>query len=198
VAKAAGRLWKEVDAFFAGRDAVHAALRSITKRLDTARLPYAVVGAMAVNLHGYRHMTDDVDLLLTPDGYAQFCQRFVGESYSPHPRRSYRVLDRETQMALDIVLSGQSPRPREPGPIVYPDPERVGEVVESFRVVNLLTLVELKLAQRRYRDLGDVAGLMRANGLDESYAFRLHPSVRAAYILCLKENQREAEFEAQQ
>jgi hypothetical protein len=198
VAKAAGSLWKEVDAFFAGRDAVHAALRSVSKRLDAARIPYAVVGAMAVNLHRYRHMTDDVDLLMTPDGYAQFRQHFVGGFYSPHPRRSYRFLDRETQIALDIVLSGQSPHPREPGPIVYPDPGKIAEVVGSFRVVNLLTLLELKLAQRRYRDLGDVAGLMRAHGLDEDYAPRLHPSVRSDYILCLKENQREAEFEAQE
>ena len=64
--------------------------------------------------------------------------------------------------------------------------------------VNLATLVELKLAARRWRDFADVVELIRFNNLDESFANRLHLSVRADYIECLEEMRREDEYEARQ
>jgi hypothetical protein len=71
----------------------------------------------------------------------------------------------------------------------------VSEVIEKAHVVNLVTLVELNLAARRHRDFGDVVELIRFNDLDESFAGRLHPSVRRDYIECLEEKRREDEYE---
>jgi hypothetical protein len=53
-------------------------------------------------------------------------------------------------------------------------------------VGNLPTLIELKLAARRYRDFGDVVELIRFNNLDEAFAARLHPTVHGAYRECLE------------
>jgi hypothetical protein len=74
----------------------------------------------------------------------------------------------------------------------------VSEVIKQLHVVDLKNLVELKLAARRHQDFGDVVNLISANGLDETFAQRLHPSVRGDYIECLEEKRREDEYEARQ
>src|SRR5439155_12978525 len=99
---------------------------------------------------------------------------------------------------FDVLLTGLFPGSGEPGPIAFPDPATVGETIDSIRVVNLATLVELKLAAGRFRDFGDVVELIRSNDLDETFADRLHPSVRGDYIECLEEKRREDSYEARQ
>jgi hypothetical protein len=65
-----------------------------------------------------------------------------------------------------------------PGLIAYPDPSVVGEVIEDARVVDLTTLIQRKLAARRYQDFADVVALVRVHELDEGFASRLDESVR--------------------
>ena len=85
-----------------------------------------------------------------------------------------------------------------PGPIAFPDPKAVGETIETIQVVNLSTLIELKLAARRHRDFGDVVELIRFNNLDESFLAQLHAHVRSDFIECLAEKRREDEYEDRQ
>ena len=67
--------------FFQGRDEVHKTLRRVVKRLERAGISYAALGGMAVNAHGYRRTTGDVDLLLTPEGLEEFRKKFVPKNY---------------------------------------------------------------------------------------------------------------------
>jgi hypothetical protein len=187
---------KEIGMFFQGKDEVHKTLRRIVRRLERAGIPYAVLGGMAVNAHKYERTTGDVDLLLTPDGFAEFQRRFVRKHYIQREGRSRRFIDRVNEKGVDILVTGHFPGSGRPGPIAFPDPANVSEKIRSVRVVNLRTLIELKLAARRHRDFGDVVELIRFNNLDESFAKRLHPSVRADYIECLEEKRREDEYEA--
>jgi hypothetical protein len=187
---------KEISMFFQGKDEVHKTLRRIVKRLERAGIAYAVVGGMAANAHNYRRTTADVDVLLTADGLAEFRKRFVSKNYLAKEGRSRRFTDRVNDIGVDFLVTGGFPGSGEPGPIAYPDPNAVGEVIGKVRVVNLVTLVELKLAARRHRDFGDVVELIRFNNLDESFAERLHPSVRRDYIECLEEKRREDVYEA--
>ena len=53
---------------FDEKSAVHATLRKITGRLAELEIPYAVAGAMALFFHGFRRFTEDVDILVTPEG----------------------------------------------------------------------------------------------------------------------------------
>ena len=85
-----------------------------------------------------------------------------------------------------------------PGPIAFPDPVTVSEVVTDLPVVNLKTLIELKLAARRYQHFADVVNLVASNGLDESFLEQLHPSVRGDFVECLEEKRREDEYERRQ
>ncbi len=182
--------------FFQGRDEVHKTLRRLVKRLEKAGIPYAVMGGMAVNAHQRRRITNDVDLLLTPDGLAEFRKRFVSRNYRQSEGRSRRFVDRLNEVEIDFLLTGLYPGSGKPGPIAFPDPEVVAEQHDGVWVVNLPTLIELKLAARRYQDFADVVALIRVNNLDESFAEQLHPSVRADYIECLEEKRREDEYEA--
>jgi hypothetical protein len=187
---------KEISMFFQGRDEVHKTLRRVVKRLEKAGIPYAIMGGMAVNAHNRRRTTDDVDLLLTPEGLAEFRKRFVSRNYRQSEGRSRRFVDRVNNIEVDFLLTGLYPGSGKPGPIAFPDPESVAEQLEGVWVVNLRTLLELKLAARRYQDFADVVALIRVNNLDESFADQLHFSVRSDYFECLEEKRREDEYEA--
>jgi hypothetical protein len=185
---------KEIDKFFEGRDAVHKTMRRIVKRLEKANIPYAVVGGMAVYAHHYRRTTDDLDILLTPAGFEEFKRFFVPKQYQPHARLSRRFTDRANDVTVDILVTGLFPGSGKPGPISYPNPASVSETLKKIRVVDLVTLIQMKLAARRFQDFADVVNMIRFNDLDESYVERLHPSVRSDYIECLNEKRREDEY----
>ena len=182
--------------FFDGKDEVHKTMRRLIRRLDRAGIPYAIMGGMAVYAHHYRRTTDDLDVLLTPKGFAEFRRRFVPKQYATTPKRSRRFVDTQNQVTLDVLITGYYPGMGEPGPITFPDPAKVGEPRGKVKVIDLPTLVQLKLAARRYQDFADVVNLIRFNELDESFKARLHPSVQRDYIECLEEKRREDEYEA--
>src|SRR5216683_2095387 len=187
---------KEIDMFFQGKDPVHQTMRRLARRLQKAGIDYAIVGGMAVNAHRYRRTTGNVDFLMNGLGFAEFRRRFVDKNYVGVRGRPLRFRDRVSGITIDILVTGLFPGSGEPGPIAYPEPEKVSETIDTFQVVDLKTLVELKLAARRYRDFGDVVELIRCNHLEESFGRRLHPSVRGDYIECLKEKRREDLYES--
>src|SRR5205807_10335067 len=98
--------------------------------------------------------------------------------------RSRRFIDRANDVEIDILLTGLYPGSGKPGPIACPDPEDVAQEISKVQVVNLVTLIELKLAARRYYDFGDVVSLIRVHDLDESFADQLDVSVRSDYVEC--------------
>src|SRR5262249_30245015 len=159
---------------------------------------YAIIGGMAVNAHKYERTTGDVDFLLTPDGLVTFRRLFVGRDFEAVPRRPRRFRDPQTDMTFDILVTGMFPGSGQPGPIAFPEPAAVSEIRGERRVVNLETLIQLKLAARRYRDFGDVVALIHWNNLDESFLTKLHPAVHGDFIECLEEKRREDEYEARQ
>jgi hypothetical protein len=189
---------KEIDMFFQRRDPVHQTMNRLVKRLEKANIPYAIVGGMAVNAHRYRRTTGDVDVLLTPEGLAEFRRLFVEKYYKALPQRKRRFVDQTNEVPVDILETGLFPGTGKPGPIAYPDPAQVGETIDNIRVVNLETLITLKLAARRHKDLADVVDLIRYNNLDESFLDKLPPSVRSDFTECLEEKRREDDYIARE
>ena len=192
------RRLKEIDLFFEGRGKEHKTMRRVAEKLEKAGIPYAVIGGMAVNAHGMERTTGDVDLLLTPEGFADFRKRFVPKAYDAVAGRPRRFYDRRHACGIDVLVTGLFPGSGKPGPVSFPDPTAVGETIENIRVVDLPTLIQLKLAARRHTDFGDVVNLIRVRNLDESFLIRLHPSLHQEYIECLEEKRREDEYEARQ
>ncbi len=187
---------REIDMFFDKRDKVYKTMRRLAKALDKAGIVYAIMGGMAVNAHHHRRTTKDVDILLTPEGLESFRKRFLPKTYSQVRDRPRRFLDRVNRITLDVLVAGDYPGSGDPGPIVFPLPADVREEIERIQVINLATLIELKLAARRHQDFADVVNLIRANDLDESFLERLHPSIRGDFIECVEEKRREDEYAA--
>jgi hypothetical protein len=189
---------EEIDLFFQGKGSVHQTLRRVVRRLERAKIPYAVAGGMAVNAHQHHRTTENVDLLLTAKGLAEFRRCFVPKNYANVPGRQRRFVDKIGQVRLNFLVTAHFPGYVSPGPIAFPDPADVGVVIERVRVVNLVTLAQLKLAARRFRDLADVVSLIQVHGLEESFAEQLDPSVRSDFFGFLEETRHEEQFAALQ
>jgi len=183
--------------FFQGSDAVYQAMRRVADELDRAKIAYAIVGGMAVNAHHHSRTTQDVDFLLSAEGFAAF-RRVAAAGFNTVPDRPRRFIDRATGVSFDILVAGLFPGSGQPGPIVFPDPVNVFETIDGLHVINLPTLIQLKLAARRYQDFADVVNLIRANKLNESFIPQLHPSVHSDFVECLEEMGREDEYEKRQ
>jgi hypothetical protein len=184
--------------FFQKNDPVHKTMRRLVKRLEKAAIPYAIVGGMAVNAHGHHRTTADLDILLSAEGFEIFKQRFVPKNYAVQEGRPRRFEDRTNEVKVDFLITGRFPGSGKPGPIVYPDPTAVATRIENASVIDLPTLIQLKLAARRYQDFADVVNLISVHDLDESFAERLHKTLRGDYIECLEEKRREDEYEARE
>jgi hypothetical protein len=172
--------------FFMGNAEVQQALRKLAGVLDAADIPYAIAGAMALNHHGYRRVTVDVDVLLTRDGLDRLKQSVLGRGYVEKLPGSKGLRDTEYGIAIDILLAGEYPGDRKPKPVRFPDPATVAVRGEHGAFLPLETLIELKLASgisapHRLKDLADVLELIRAADLPDSLASKLDPSVRAKY-----------------
>ena len=189
---------QEIGVFFQKRSPQHKTMRRLAKRLKKAGIPYALMGAMAVNAHGAERTTRDVDILLTPEGLERFRQEFVGEVYEPVEGRPRRFKERQSGVTVDCLITGLYPGLGKPGPFAFPDPVEASQEIDKIRVITLPQLVQLKLAAGRYYDFGDVVFLIQTHNLDESFLPQLHPSVHQDFIECLEEKRREDDYIARE
>ena len=184
------RFWLGVQAaekFFMGEAEVQRALRKIVDLLDAEQIPYAVIGAMALNEFGYRRSTVDVDILLTSDGLAAFKSRHLGRGYVEKFPGSRGMRDTEHGVDVDVVLAGSFPGDGRPKPVAFPDPAAAAERGARVALLPLATLVELKLASGltaadRIKDLADVQEVIRIRQLPRDFAGALDPYVRDKYL----------------
>lgn len=193
---AMGDFLREADLFFQGKDPIHKTMRRIAKDLGKAKIAYAVVGGMAVYAQGHRRTTDDLDILLSRQGYADFRRLLVPKNYETLPGRPKRFIDPQSGVTFDILVTGLFPGCGTAGPIAYPDPATASVIIARIRVIDLPGLIQLKLAARRYQDLADVVNLIRVHNLDLSFQEKLHPAVHRDYSECLQERRREEACEA--
>lgn len=180
-------LLREVSAFYNARGSVYTTLRRLTSRLEQEHIPYALIGGMALAAHGFVRMTQDVAILITPEGLAAFRERCVGRGYAPAFQGSQRIFrDTDTQVRIEIITSGEFPGDGKPKPVAFPEPNSASIEREGIRIVTLEKLIELKLASgmsapNRLRDLADVQDVISALGLPLDFAERLDPSVRETW-----------------
>jgi hypothetical protein len=189
---------REIGMFFQKRSPQHQTMRRLARRLKKAGIPYAVMGAMAVNAHGAERTTRDVDILLTAEGFERFRQEFVGEIFEQVEGRPRRFRERQSGVTVDCLITGRYPGSGKPGPLAFPDPALASQEIDKIQVLTLPHLIELKLAARRYYDFGDVVFLIRTHNLDESFRQHLHQSVHKDFIECLEEKRREDEYIARE
>ena len=113
---------KHATQFFMGTADVQLALEKVARLLREEEIPYALIGAMAVNEYGCARVTTDVALLLSTEGLQKFKDRHLGRGYVERFPGSKGLRDVENGVAIDIVLTGEYPGDGLPKSVRFPDP----------------------------------------------------------------------------
>jgi len=172
--------WK----IFSMEGPVWGTLRRATAALEAAEIPYAVVGGLAVFLHGHRRMTTDVDILVRPADKARV--RAALKETGMRYRKGEFIGDEDVR--LHLLIAGEPEGLDWAKQIEFPDPgeSQTTSTIEGFTAVRLARLVEMKLAcglsnPRRAQDVADVLKLIDLHDLDKRFAAKLHRSLRADF-----------------
>ena len=172
--------------FFMGEANVHKALERLALVLDRNGIPYAVVGALALNEWGYQRVTVDVDILLSAEGLRRLKAEVMGLGYVERFPGSRGMRDTEANVDIDFLIAGEYPGDGKPKAVMFPDPAFAAVRGRRVALLPLPTLIDLKLASgmsapHRLKDLADVLELIRARSLPRDTSLALDPSVRAKY-----------------
>lgn len=153
------------------------ALNAIRRAASDCEQTYAIIGAIALSLHGYRRFTEDIDVLISPV-FAEFLKA-NGSRYELSIRGETILLiqHQPTGVQIDAVIQGR--KPVDTSAYVFPDPAEVA--VGEDRVVDLATLINLKLAVNRVRDFADVVELIKRNPDAKDVHDQIHPSLGELY-----------------
>ena len=138
--------------------------------LAAAKIPHAVMGGVAVCLHGYQRNTVGFDLLIRRDDWDSVRMALKGHKFA------FRFL-----LAGDCAGTGSE--------VKFPDPAdgRATTEIEGLPVLRLSKLIESKIAcgmgnvRRTHKDFADVVELIVQNRLNSSFARFLHKSLRTSY-----------------
>src|SRR5437588_5097978 len=121
-------------AFFRGHGMLNNALTRIVADLERNGIGYAVIGAIALNQHGYKRFTEDIDLLMTKEGLRQFRDQLVGRGYFPaFAGATQRFKTSQDNIKLEIVTTGEYPGDGKPKPVVFPNPGESSEIIAGIR-----------------------------------------------------------------
>lgn len=154
-----------------GRGAILDAAREISAALRSAGVEGAIVGGIAVVLHGHVRTTVDVDVY-SPEAPGRLVALLESLGFALDPaRREFTRGD----LVVHIVRPEQVGTP----------PRRVVEI-DGVTTVSLVDLVAMKLRSglanlTRAQDLADVIGLIRKLGLNGGFASRLPADLRPEF-----------------
>ncbi len=174
--------------FFMGEGILNETLRRVVNDLAKKEIDYNVIGAVALNQHGYRRFTEDIDLLLTPEGLEKFRKELVGLGYRPAfegATRKFRTA--QENVTIEIITAGEFPGDGKPKPVRFPNPDESEIEIDGIKTLSLEKLVELKLASgmtapHRLKDLADVQELIKIKSLNQNFAKKLNPFVSEKFL----------------
>jgi hypothetical protein len=178
----------EGDRHFQRDDSVFKTLRKIARRIDSIGVPYAIAGGMALEAHGFRRLTVDVDILVNREGLSAIHANLDGLGYVPPFSGSKNLRDAEYGVRIEFLVAGEFPGDGKPKPVAFPDPAEVGVEINGVRYLSLSALIELKLASGmtggalRMKDFADVIALIETLHLSAEFALELNPYVRDKYF----------------
>jgi hypothetical protein len=179
-----------MDEFSKGEAPPQMAAKRIAQALHELEIPYVVAGGLAVAANGLGRYTEDVDLILTREGLEKFKKRWLGVGWVERFAGSKGLRDAHHNLKIDILTTDEKPGDGKSCPFTFPDPATVGQPVggiwEGMKMLDLRTLIELKIASwmtspHRMRDGDDVTRLIKIHNLPRGYSDGLHEYVRDKY-----------------
>ena len=178
---------REAELLYQGKGRLRKTYDRLTKRLESLGVAYGVVGGYALILHGVRRFTEDIDTLVSGEGLNKLHKQLIGLGYVRVAPGSRNLRDVETGVKIKFIIAGEFPGDGKPKPVAFPAPEAVVERREGIKVINLKSLIELKLAsgmtaKGRLQDLADVQRLIQEYGLKAEFAEKLNAYVRDKFL----------------
>jgi hypothetical protein len=174
--------------FFMGEGTLNEVLRKITKDLENKGISYNVIGAIALNQHGYQRFTQDIDLLLSREGLEKFQKELVGLGYHPAFEGATKKFRTTAEnVTVEIITEGEFPGDGKPKPVVFPNPAESETEIDGIKTLSLEKLIELKLASgmtapHRLKELADVQEIIKIKDLTAEFAEKLNPFVREKFL----------------
>ena len=148
-------------------------------------IDHAIVGGVAVCLHGYRRNTVDLDLLIQSEDSTRLRTILKAEGFR------WIAKDKEFRsasgVAVQCVIAGESEGPGQEARFPSPNDAKHVTIIERLPVLSLAQLIQSKLAcglgdmRRTHKDFADVVELIAIHHLCSSFARFLHKSVRKEF-----------------
>jgi hypothetical protein len=178
---------REAEELYQGHGRLKETYERLAKTLEELDVSYSLVGGYALILHGVRRFTEDIDLLVSNEGLNRIHKELIGRGYIRVAPESRNLRDVETGVKIEFVVTGEFPGDGKPKPVAFPDPRSVKEIRKGITVIDLKSLIELKLAsgmtaKARLQDLADVQRLIEQHHLTSDFAEQLHPYVRKKFL----------------
>lgn len=153
--------------------------------LAAAKIPHAIMGGVAVCLHGYQRNTVDVDLLVREEDTQAIRECLEKADFTWHAK--YKEFRSASGVAIQCLLAGDRAGKDSEVKLPAPDDDRAVTEIEDLPVLTLAKLIESKIAcglgnpRRTYKDFADVVELVVSNKLNRSFARHLHKSLRTTF-----------------
>lgn len=158
--------------------------------LAAADIPHAIVGGVAVCLHGYQRNTVDLDLLIDPDDSTRVRESLTSiDLIWNEEAKEFRTAH---GIPVQFLLKGD--RAGNDSAVRLPDPADENSItqIDGLPVLSLAKLIDAKIAcgegnlRRTHKDFADVVELIAVHELNSSFARFLHKSVRKQFRQLVK------------
>jgi hypothetical protein len=167
-------------------DIVKDRLRRTTEALNSAEVPYAVIGGNAVQFwvaqidESVVRNTRDVDIILNRNDLPRAIQAMeqAGFSYR-HSASVDMFLDgpgAKARDAVHVVFAGEKVREEYPEPVPSIDDF---EILQNSRTLPLESLVKLKLTSYRRKDQVHIQDMISVGLIDQEWTERFSPLLNA-------------------
>ena len=162
---------------------VNERLRKTVRILESARVPYAVIGGHAVRAwvaqvdEAALRTTQDVDILVRPDDLPALILAMTAAGFYHRQTTGLDMLvehpDASARDAVHVLICGRVERDGEPNPDIEPSAR-----ANDFRTVSLETLVRMKLNAFRRKDQVHLLDMISLKMVDESWLPRFPEKLR--------------------
>jgi hypothetical protein len=174
-------------------------LHKVTKALDNAKIPYAVIGGNAVSVwvstvdSDAVRATKDVDVMIRRHDLAAVARALEPEGLIQEEVLGITIfVDRirpSPKSGLHILFANERVNPHDKHPTPDVGPEVRG--LEGYRIVDLPGLVTMKLQVFRLHDRVHILDLASVGLIDESFADQLPEDLRPRLMEVLEEGRKQ-------
>ena len=175
-------LWKRIESAV---EKVKDRLRRVTRALNAAGLPYAVIGGTAVQYwvaqidESVVRNTRDVDIILNESDLDAAILALEAEGFIYRRTAGVSLFldgpDAKARDAVHVVFAGKKVREEYPEPVPSIDEY---ELMDQSRTLPFEKLISMKLTSFRRKDQVHLLDMVAVGLLDESWLERLSPNLR--------------------